>query len=56
MGTEEPDHFSGGYQCGAVRFWAALSGNPHVCQCRMCQKAAGNLFGARICVWLRDLT
>ena len=40
---------SGGCQCGAVRFRAeALSDNPHVCHCRMCQKAAGNLFGARV--------
>ncbi|MEX0346444.1 MAG: GFA family protein [Rhizobiaceae bacterium] len=37
--------FSGGCQCGAVRYridgalaWA------HICHCRMCQKAAGNYF------------
>lgn len=47
---------SGGCQCGAVRFRAAALGdNPHVCHCRMCQKAAGNLFGARIGVLLTDL-
>jgi hypothetical protein len=48
---------TGGCQCGAIRFRAAsLSDNPHVCHCRMCQKAAGNLFGARIGVLLKDLT
>ncbi|MEQ8402008.1 MAG: GFA family protein [Roseitalea porphyridii] len=48
---------SGGCQCGAVRFHAAaLSDNPHVCHCRMCQKAAGNFFGARIGVLAGDLT
>ena len=51
------DTRSGGCQCGAIRFRAAaLSDNPHVCHCRMCQKAAGNLFGARIGVALEDLT
>ncbi len=36
--------FTGGCQCGAVRFRAeALVDNPHVCYCRMCQKATGNL-------------
>ena len=36
---------SGGCQCGAVRyaFDGALRG-PHLCHCRMCQKAAGNYF------------
>jgi len=48
---------SGGCQCGAVRFHAAaLSDNPHVCHCRMCQKAAGNFFGARIGVLVSDLS
>ena len=34
---------SGGCQCGAVRYRieGELS-NPHICHCRMCQKAAGN--------------
>jgi hypothetical protein len=52
-----PAPFSGGCQCGAVRFRAAaLSDNPHVCHCRMCQKASGNLFGARVGVLVRDLS
>ncbi|PKA40517.1 aldehyde-activating protein [Rhizobium sullae] len=36
---------SGGCQCGAVRYRASGEpGYPHVCHCRMCQKAAGNYF------------
>ncbi|UXS00670.1 GFA family protein [Agrobacterium tumefaciens] len=38
-------HFSGGRQCGAVRYRATGGlAYPHVCHCRMCQKAAGNYF------------
>ncbi|MFT4183322.1 MAG: GFA family protein [Rhizobium sp.] len=34
---------SGGCQCGAVRYRAAGAlGYPHLCHCRMCQKASGN--------------
>jgi hypothetical protein len=36
---------NGGCQCGAVRYRAEGEiGFPHVCHCRMCQKAAGNYF------------
>ena len=36
---------TGGCQCGAVRYRAtALLGTAHICHCRMCQKAVGNLF------------
>jgi hypothetical protein len=36
---------SGGCQCGAVRYHTTeMYDNAHVCHCRMCQKAAGNLF------------
>jgi hypothetical protein len=39
--------FSGGCQCGAVRYRAmARPANPHLCFCRMCQKSAGNYFVA----------
>lgn len=49
--------FSGGCQCGAVRFHAlALRDNPHVCYCRMCQKATGNLFAALVGVRHEHLT
>ncbi|MDO9245557.1 MAG: GFA family protein [Phenylobacterium sp.] len=39
--------WSGGCQCGAVRFRVegALS-DPSICHCRMCQKAMGAPFGA----------
>ena len=48
---------TGGCQCGAVRFRAAeLRDNPHVCYCRMCQKAAGNLFAALVGVRHEHLT
>lgn len=37
--------YSGGCQCGAVRFHATeLRDNPHLCYCRMCQKAMGSFF------------
>ncbi|MBU1175152.1 MAG: GFA family protein [Alphaproteobacteria bacterium] len=40
---------SGGCQCGAVRFHAsALMANPHICHCRMCQKATGQLMVAAV--------
>ena len=37
--------FTGGCQCGAVRFAAAKLGRPSICYCRMCQKAFGSFFG-----------
>jgi hypothetical protein len=40
---------SGGCQCGAVRYLAsAILDNPHLCHCRMCQRASGNLFAALV--------
>ena len=37
--------YSGGCQCGAIRYRAdGELGYPHLCHCRMCQKAAGNYF------------
>jgi hypothetical protein len=46
---------TGGCQCGAIRFRAAsLLDNPHVCHCRMCQKAGGNFFMALVGVPLTD--
>ncbi|HEV7307772.1 GFA family protein [Ensifer sp.] len=37
--------YTGGCQCGAVRYRVegALA-DPHICHCRMCQKATGNYF------------
>ena len=40
---------SGGCQCGAVRYHAtAMLDNSHLCHCRMCQKASGNIFAALV--------
>ncbi|MEQ1771394.1 MAG: GFA family protein [Devosia sp.] len=49
--------YTGGCQCGAVRFHAkALHDNPHVCYCRMCQKAVGSLFASYVGVRHENLT
>jgi hypothetical protein len=50
--------FSGGCQCGAVRFRVDGDlGEASICHCRMCQKATGGLFGpyvgAPAVVWTR---
>ena len=37
--------YTGGCQCGAVRFHAADVGRASICHCRMCQKAFGSFFG-----------
>lgn len=39
---------SGGCQCGAVRYELDVTAveKPHVCHCRMCQRATGGLFAA----------
>jgi hypothetical protein len=53
--TRKPLH-AGGCQCGAVRYALyAEPSNPHVCHCRMCQKASGGYFGAFAGVALADL-
>lgn len=51
---------SGGCQCGAVRYHATqMLDNSHLCHCRMCQKAVGNIFAALVAapddklVWTR---
>lgn len=36
--------FSGGCQCGAVRFRVERLGGSGICHCRMCQKAFGNFY------------
>ena len=51
---------SGGCQCGAVRYHSPkMLDNAHLCHCRMCQKAVGNIFAALVAapddavVWTR---
>lgn len=40
---------TGGCQCGAVRYRAtSVLDNSHLCHCRMCQKAVGNLFAGLV--------
>ena len=53
--TRKPLH-DGGCQCGAVRYALyAQPTNPHVCHCRMCQKALGSYFAPFAGVPLGDL-
>jgi hypothetical protein len=41
--------FTGGCQCGNVRYTTdRLIDNAHLCHCRMCQKAVGNIFAALV--------
>ena len=49
--------YSGGCQCGAVRFRASRLGGAALCHCRMCQKAFGSFFAPLVTgydvVWTR---
>ena len=40
--------YTGGCQCGAVRFAIERLGRPSMCHCRMCQKAFGSIGGALV--------
>jgi len=42
--------WSGGCQCGAVRFRATTLGRASLCHCRMCQKAFGSIGGLLVTV------
>ena len=45
MSLDNVPRYSGGCQCGAVRFRIeGALGDASVCHCRMCQKAAGNFY------------
>ena len=45
MSLDNRPQYSGGCQCGAVRFRVeGALGEASVCHCRMCQKAAGNFY------------
>jgi hypothetical protein len=39
------EHWTGGCQCGAVRFSVSKLGRASLCHCRMCQKATGGIGG-----------
>lgn len=48
--------WSGGCQCGAVRFRVdGELGEASICHCRMCQKATGGVFGPYVSVTTADL-
>jgi len=50
-----PVVLSGGCQCGAVRYALYRTpANPHICHCRMCQKAMGGPIGAYAAVLATD--
>jgi hypothetical protein len=46
--TLTPHPVTGGCQCGQIRYTMQVDRveKPHVCHCRMCQKATGGLFAA----------
>lgn len=45
MSLDNRPHYSGGCQCGAVRFHVeGALGEASICHCRMCQKAMGNFY------------
>jgi hypothetical protein len=53
--TERKPVHTGGCQCGAMRYALyAEPLNPHLCHCRMCQKAVGGYFAAYASVMLSD--
>ncbi|PYE88495.1 GFA family protein [Phyllobacterium leguminum] len=57
MTLENTPIYTGGCQCGAVRF--RIEGRLHdgsICHCRMCQKAFGSLFAPLVSVREADLT
>ena len=55
MSEPHKPHHTGGCQCGAVRYALyAEPTNPHVCHCRMCQKAFGSYFAPLAGVPLGD--
>ena len=51
MSLDNSPHYSGGCQCGAVRFHVeGALGDASVCHCRMCQKAFGNFYAPLVSV------
>ncbi len=51
MSLDNTPRYSGGCQCGAVRFRVeGALGDASVCHCRMCQKAFGNFYAPLVSV------
>lgn len=51
MSLDNEPVYTGGCQCGAVRFRIeGALGQPSICHCRMCQKAFGNFYAPLISV------
>ena len=49
--------YEGGCLCGAVRYSAEAEPiNERVCHCRLCQKAIGAAFNARLLFRIEDVT
>lgn len=57
MSLDNRPHYSGGCQCGAVRFHVeGPLGDASVCHCRMCQKASGSFYLPLVAVGQAKLT
>ncbi len=57
MSLDNKPQYSGGCQCGAVRFRVeGALGDASVCHCRMCQKASGNFYLPLVSVRQAKLT
>jgi hypothetical protein len=51
MSLDNKPIYTGGCQCGAVRFRVeGALGDASICHCRMCQKASGNFYAALVSV------
>ncbi len=48
--------YSGGCQCGAIRYRATSLGSAGICHCRMCQKAFGSWGAVLVSVPANDTT
>jgi len=57
MSLDNTPRYSGGCQCGAVRFRVeGALGDASICHCRMCQKAFGNFYAPLVSVRADTLT
>jgi hypothetical protein len=57
MSLDNKPVYSGGCQCGAVRFRVeGALGEPSICHCRMCQKAFGNFYAPLVSARQAKLT